>query len=122
MMSREGAGSLPGEKQEPKTKTRSQLFQHGTIKQLFKDLKNVLTRGGRPAPLVRRKRREDTGRLFTKAKSILRRMPQFPAQAYAAATAYLSDTLDWLNLWHQNSDAGSEQCEAAPKDHLYPHL
>jgi hypothetical protein len=27
-----------------------------------------------------------------------------PANAYASACTYLSDTLDWLNLWQDNAD------------------
>ena len=29
-----------------------------------------------------------------------------PPEAYAAAAAYLADTLDWLNLWHGNEASG----------------
>jgi hypothetical protein len=46
-----------------------------------------------------------------------------PPRAYAAATAYLSETLDWLNLWEHNHPTDfAEEFEAAPQDHLYPHL
>jgi hypothetical protein len=31
------------------------------------------------------------------AKAILRRAVRLPAQAYAVATGYLGDTLDWMN-------------------------
>jgi hypothetical protein len=31
------------------------------------------------------------------AKAILRRVVRLPAQAYAVATGYLGDTLDWMN-------------------------
>ena len=37
------------------------------------------------------------------AKSILRRVAGVPSQAYAAATGYLTDTLDWFRLWEDNS-------------------
>jgi hypothetical protein len=30
----------------------------------------------------------------------------FAADPYAGACAYLSDTLDWLNLWQDNADNG----------------
>jgi len=47
---------------------------------------------------------------------------QFSARVYAAATAYLAETLDWLNLWEDNSNDFAEECEAVPQEHLYPHL
>ena len=38
------------------------------------------------------------------ARATLRRAVSIPRQAYTAATAYLADTLDWLNLWQDNAD------------------
>src|SRR5271170_6607257 len=78
----------------------------------------------RPKPKWRKK--GDTGRAaFDTAKNrvrnppppcrysalkIMRRPSRIPAQAYAATTAYLSDTLDWMNLWQSNNsmDGSSE--------------
>lgn len=71
-----------------------------------------------PAP--RRRRREDTGRAFTAAKKIVRRAVALPA-VYAAA-AYLSDTLDWLNLWQDNDTGPDEGFEASAANHLSPRL
>jgi hypothetical protein len=98
------------------------------IKQLFRDVKTALT-GKAPAaqPTQRRRRGEDTGQAAFRmaARKIVRRVVvTLPAEAYARATAYLSDTLDWLNLWQdqppQDDPAADEA--AAPAQHLYPHL
>jgi hypothetical protein len=40
------------------------------------------------------------------ARVTLRRAARLPAEAYAVATGYLCDTLDWLNLWQDNADNG----------------
>jgi hypothetical protein len=50
----------------------------------------------------------------------MRRAVRLPAAAFAAV-AYLSDTLDWLNLWHQ-ADQLHDEFEPAQPQHLYPHL
>lgn len=59
----------------------------------------------------------------SQAGQIVPRAPQLPAEAYATATAYLWDTLDWLNPWHHH-DAGSdmEHHDHAPANHLTLHL
>jgi len=74
-------------------------------------------------PTPRRRRSEDTGRTFRAAAKIMRRAVELPVAAHAAAV-FLSDTLDWLNLWHDNEAAGDElagDCHAGP-NHLSPHL
>jgi len=80
-------------------------------------------RGPEPQPKPRRRRREETGAAFrTAAQKILRRTVRMPAAVFAAA--FLSDTLDWLNLWHGNEAAGGDLAgdyEAGP-NHLSPHL
>ena len=38
------------------------------------------------------------------ARATLRRAVSIPREAYAAATAFLADTLDWLNLWQDNAE------------------
>jgi hypothetical protein len=123
MMSREGAGNLPGKKQEPKpgTLARPRLFQPGAIMQLFREVKNTLTPKA-PAQASKRKRREDARRFFTVTKKMLRRVPRLPAEAYAAAASYLADTLDGLNPWHTNDTDLNEDFQPTPSDHLYPHL
>jgi len=67
-------------------------------------------------------------RLFTQfrkaaiASSELAVLPD-PAADYAPATAYLWDTLDWMNPWHPPEDNGlDEDFQPAPQEHLYPHL
>jgi hypothetical protein len=126
-MSREGIGSLPGEKQEPESGTRTpprpRLFQPGSIKRLFGSVKKAITRQGQPAPEPNRKRREETGRAFRMtARELVRRAVRMPAEAYARATAYLADTLDWLNFWHHHEEHSTEDVQPATNDHLYPHL
>jgi hypothetical protein len=37
------------------------------------------------------------------AKAIMRPTARIPADAYAKATRYLSDTLEWLALWQDNA-------------------
>lgn len=87
-------------------------------------MKNALTgKDDEPAPEMKRKRREETGRAFRMtARKIMRRTVRLPAEAYARATAYLADTLDWLNLWHHNDEQFTEEIQSAASDHLYPHL
>jgi hypothetical protein len=83
-------------------------------------------RGPEPQPKPRRRRREESGAAFrAAAKKILRRTVRLPAAAFTAA-AFLSDTLDWLNLWHGNEAAGGDEladdCHDAGPNHLSPHL
>jgi hypothetical protein len=100
---------------------KPRLFQPGAIKQLFRDVRATLTPPA-PAPEPKPKRRKDTGRAFRMtAKKIMRRASRIPAAAYATATAYLSDTLDWLNLWHHHDEV-NEDIQPAHTDYLYPHL
>ena len=53
----------------------------------------------------------------------MRRAVRMPAAVFTAA--FLSDTLDWLNLWHGNEAAGGDLAgnylDAEP-NHLSPHL
>ena len=90
---------------------------------LSRQVKAALTFAS-PAPPLRRRRREETRRSFTpSATSIMRRTVRIPAAAYAAA--YLWDTLDWLNPWHQDvSSAGEmdDDCQPADQNHLSLHL
>ena len=92
------------------------------------------TRCAPEPPQPRRRRREDTGgefqklarkitrrfragREFGKAALIVRRAVRLPA-----AAMFLSDTLDWLNLWHAPaSDELDGDPDTAP-NHLSPGL
>jgi hypothetical protein len=102
----------PAEPAAPKKKKREEETRGGFI---------IAARGVVSA--VRRMRQE-----FRDAKAGL--SEQMPVTAatptvpyYAAATAYLSDTLDWLNLWGENDGNGLEDdFQHAPQEHLYPHL
>ena len=73
-------------------------------------------------PPPRRRRSEDTGRAFRAAAKIVRRAVALPAAAYAAA-GFLSDTLDWLNLWQGNDAAGEldDGLRCTEPNHLLPH-
>jgi hypothetical protein len=56
-----------------------------------------------------------------------RRILYVPQGAYAAAGAFLADTLDWLNLWHHYDAPGSDPASRAatfhrPSNHLSPRL
>ncbi len=96
----------------------------GSIKQLFREaIKLLAEKAPEPEPKPRRKRTgEATGRAFRMtANKVMHRAARLPAEAYATATAYLTDTLDWLNPWHQH-DHDHDDSRPAPSDHLYPHL
>jgi hypothetical protein len=91
-----------------------------------------------PPPETRRGR-GDTGKAFGRiARAILRRGQTSLAAAakeimlrvvrpdtYAAATAYLSDTLDWLNLWQANEiedDGALDDDYDTQQNYSSPHL
>jgi hypothetical protein len=66
-----------------------------------------------PAPKPRRRRRDETRGAFRAAGTmILRQIAALPA------VMFLADTLDWLNLWHQ--DAGDELTAEPSPNHLSP--
>ena len=87
-----------------------------------------MTRQPEAAPEPKPRRRSgETGKAFgPAAKAAMQRTARIPAQAYAATTAYLSDTLDWLNLWNDNSgmdDSGELDDNYNPQqNHSSPHL
>ena len=55
----------------------------------------------------------------------MHRPVRIPAAAQETI-AFLSETLDWLNPWHNANDNNnaefSEGFETLPQQHLYPHL
>lgn len=121
MMSREGTRHLPGDKQERKPRP---AFTE-TLKRQFREMVKAITRKPpAPEPTQPRRRTEDTGRSAFRmaARKIVRRAARLPPEAYAVATAYLSNTLDWLNEWHHHDSDVHEDFQPAPSDHLYPHL
>lgn len=119
MRSREGPRHLPGENQERKTETRA-----GMLKRQFRALVKAITHkapGSQPA--ARRRRTEETGKAFRMTARTVVRRTRIPAAAYRAA-AYIWDTLDWLNPWH---DAGSTNevdadCQHSEQHYLSLHL
>jgi hypothetical protein len=77
------------------------------IRRLFRQAVKALTdRDPVPAPKKSGRRRsgDDTGRRFTMVAARLTRMCVRPASAAATALLWLSDTLDWLDLWHPGGD------------------
>jgi hypothetical protein len=122
MISREGARPLPGDNQERKPRP---TFAE-TLKRQFHAVMNAITNKlPAPQPVQRRRRSEDTGKAFRMAaRKIMRRAARIPAAAYTA-TAYLWDTLDWLNPWHNETDSTSELNEDfhhTEQHYIYPHL
>jgi len=122
MTSREGMRHLPGDDQERRPRP---AFTE-TLKRQFREMVKAMTdRPPAPEPTQPRCRRtEDTGRAAfrTAAGKIVRRAVRLPAAAQAAAT-YLRDTLDWLNLWHDDPASSNELAEDYEQSaqHLYPH-
>jgi hypothetical protein len=89
----------------------------GAIKGWFREAVKAVT--GRdedePQPVSRRRSGETDRGFAMAAKAALRRAVRVPADAYAAVTAYLSDTLDWLNLWESNAES-SDDLDSEPVD------
>jgi len=89
----------------------------GAIKGWFREAVKAITgRDEDEPPPVLRRRSGETGRGFAMAaKAALRRAVRVPPEVYAAATAYLSDTLDWLNLWGSNAES-ADDLDSEPVD------
>jgi len=95
---------------------------------MFRTIAKAITQRDDPAPQPKKSRRrrggEDTGRDYRKAaRTVLGRAPGH--DLYARAAGFLSDTLDWLNLWHHGDPAGGElagDChDSGPDNHLANH-
>jgi hypothetical protein len=95
------------------------------IKRLFGEAGKAQTqRDAGPKPAPRRRRGGDTvASVFaTAARAVVRRVAWLLPEGHAAV--FLSDTLDWLNLWHHD-EAGSvldDEVHDTPPNHLFPHL
>jgi hypothetical protein len=111
--------NLSGDNQE--RNSRSSFTE--TLRRQFREvMKAIAPRAAAPQP-GKRRRSEDTGKAFRMAaRKIIPRTARLPAEAYAAATGYLSDTLDWLNQWHHHDSGAGNDFHARQGDHLYPHL
>jgi hypothetical protein len=125
MISPEGTRHLPGDNQERKIKARPRLAE--TLKREFRALVRAITHHApAPQPTARRRSTEDTGKAFRMtARKIMRRTARIPSAAYAAATSYLWDTLDWLNpCRYEVGSAGEpdEDLQHGEQHHLSPHL
>jgi hypothetical protein len=76
--------------------------RHG-LRQLFRAAIKATTRRAEDEPPPPRRRKSgETGKAFRCAVPALLRRRSPPAAAVIAATAYLSDTLDWFRLWDDN--------------------
>jgi hypothetical protein len=74
------------------------------IRVLFKSVKEILLSSDDDEPQPARRRRGETDKGFAAAcRSILRRAARSEVSAVSDAALYLSDTLDWLNLWQDNA-------------------
>jgi hypothetical protein len=94
----------------------------GALKRLFRQAVKAVT--GReidaPAPKKSGRRRagDDTARRFSKTAARLTRLRLRPA---ASSLLWLTDTLDWLELWH-NNELADDPPQEAPNNHLSPRL
>lgn len=136
------AGDVANPRPEPEPRPR--LIRY--LKEQFRALARTILSPApaQPAAAKKRKREDQTrGGLMMAARRFTRRillgqfqnakkdlLPQSPVTAaepfipsFSAATAYLSDTLDWLNLWEDNGTGVEvDEFQPASAEHLYPHL
>jgi len=79
-------------------------------------------RAGNPAPKPRRRSEETGGAFRAAARHILRRAAT-GIPGIDAAAVFLSDTLDWLNLWYANAGGGLDDGRPqAEPNRLSPYL
>ena len=117
-----------GERNSPRpTQGSSKISLGATIREKFRQLAQSLTPCAAPAPQPTQRRRrteeETRGGFKLAARQIMHRAARLPAAAYAAV-AFLSDTLDWLNPWHNETASADELHEdfnATEPQHIYPH-
>jgi len=111
-----------GSKQEPKAGLG------GAVRKLFRQAIKSLTdrEDDTPAPKKsgRSRRDGDTTRRFTKTAARLTRLRSRPGYASSSALIWLTDTLDWLDLWHPASgvDPVSDTSHETANNHLSPRL
>jgi hypothetical protein len=97
----------------------------GSIAAIWKAARRAVTnRENQPRPRTRRRKEKDeTGRAaFIKAANTVLQL-RLP-RTYAAAV-FLSQTLDWLHLWHQDatpSSSGPGSAFNTQQNYLSPHL
>ena len=91
------------------------------IRRLFRAaVKAVMRRDANPQPKPRRRSGGETRHAFGLAKAMLRRAVSLPPEAYAAATGFLSDALDWFDLWWRDDTECSSEY-VPDTEHLSPH-
>jgi hypothetical protein len=69
------------------------------------------------APKPRRHRRGDARDVFRAAASMTIRQA-VELMAFVRAGSFLSDTLDWLNLWDNNAGQMNDELYHSPDTHL----
>ena len=98
----------------------------GTIRRLFRDVAKAITRAlDAPQPKIRRRRSgEDARDPFPAVARKMARRAATQTQPHVAASICLSETLDWLHLWHNDAAASGYPGGAfdMKSNHLSPHL
>lgn len=81
-----------------------------TIRQLFREVKKALTgKAPAPKPAQRRRRGEETRSAFRLAfQKIMRRIRPPATPPPPAESLWLADTMDWMQLWHEEPNSGPE--------------
>jgi len=109
------------------TQDGNEISAGATLKEKFRQIAQFLTPCAAPAPQPTQRRRrteeETRGGFKLAARQIMHRAARLPAAAYAAV-AFLSDTLDWLNPWHNETASADElhdDFNATEPQHIYPH-
>jgi hypothetical protein len=81
----------------------------GAIRGVFRAAVKAITRRDEDeSPRPRRRSGETDKAFIMAARATFRRAVAIPIEAYAAATAFLADTLDWLNLWQDNAESADQ--------------
>jgi hypothetical protein len=75
----------------------------GAVKALFKEAHAIFACITEDAPTPPRRRRGETDKSFGPAANIVRRVAEIPV--CTATRLWLSETLDWLNLWQDNAES-----------------
>jgi hypothetical protein len=85
----------------------------------------VLRRAGIQVPMAHIERVDACNAFGDAAKAVMQRVARMPAEAYMASTAYLFDTIDWLNLWEANSsmeNSSELDLDYNTQQNNFPHL
>jgi len=107
------------------SKNRTSIGSAAAIRQHFRAAAKTVTRRDRDEPQARqRKSGEDTRSAFRCVALAIGRRSRL-SQTYAAATVFLSEMLDRMNIWcHDTAAPHSEHYDSfdTKQDYLSPHL